>query len=156
MKVRILAYVALGIALYFGNVAVQSYLGRRAFAETGLPAAPLAETLAAAKQNGRFVIADVSAEWCPSCRHFDRAVLSEAPVKQKIRDAFQFTRIEYESETGVALRKQFSLRGIPSLLVLDGDGRLITQLTAGDDPDYFLEQLNEVLVKKEASPGLTR
>lgn len=149
MKVRILGYVALAVALYFGNVALQSYLGRRAFAETGLPAAPLADTLAAAKQNGRLVIADVSAEWCPSCRHFDQAVLSEEPVKQKISDAFQFTRIEYESETGVALRKQFSLRGIPSLLILDSDGRLVTQLTAVDDPDYFLQQLDEVLVKKK-------
>ncbi|CAM2011689.1 thioredoxin family protein [Acanthopleuribacter pedis] len=156
MKVRILIYALLGIGAYFVNVEVQSYLGRRAFAETGLPAAPLTDTLTAAKENNRLVLAAVSADWCPSCRHFDEAVLTEQRVKDTILENYQFTRVDFESESGLALRKEFGIRGIPSMLVLDGEGQLVTQLTAVDDPSLFLEQLDEVLVKKKTANGETR
>lgn len=154
MKVRILIYVLIGIAAYFINVEVQSYLGRRAFADTGLPTASLSETLAAAKQEGRYVIAGVSADWCPSCRHFDQAVLSEEAVKEKILNNYRFARVDYESETGVALREKFGIRGIPSLLVLDAEGQLVTQLTAISDPEMFMQQLDEVLVRKKGQASL--
>ena len=83
--------------LYFGKVEVQSYLGRKAVANTGFEAMSLEQALVAARADEKLVLADMSAIWCPSCRRLDKEVFGDPSVQQAIRAKYVFCRIEYLS-----------------------------------------------------------
>jgi thiol:disulfide interchange protein len=140
---------AIAAAVYFGNVQVQTWLGHRALAATGLEVHALLDGLELARSEEKPVLADLSAIWCSSCRKFDGEVLSDPQVRRRIHDDFVFVRVEYESEEGQAFRERHGLKGFPNLVLLDGEGELIRRLPTTYDPQRF-----EALLRQHTdSPG---
>jgi len=87
-----------------------------------------------------------SASWCPPCKTFtptlnsayNKAIAdgkkvkivfissdkSEAEYLQYYKEKMDFSRMAFESETGVSLFKEYEVKGIPCLVVLNKDGTL--------------------------------
>jgi thiol:disulfide interchange protein len=141
---RILVWTAVGAAVYFGNVRLQTWLGHRAIEETGLTLHTLEEGLQLAGSGNRLVLVDVSAIWCSSCRTFDRKVLADPEVRGIVEDRFVFVRIEHESEAGEAFRERYGVKGFPRLLVLDAAGELVAHLPTVYDAAVFRHALEGV------------
>lgn len=133
--------VLIVVAAYFINVEVQSYLGRKAIAASGLNIHTLAEAKALASQENKQILANLSAIWCPSCRSFDKTVLSDETVQTAIQNKYVFARIEYESEAGEIFRERFDVSGFPRLFILDANGDMIRPVATIRDPDQFRAQL---------------
>ena len=129
------------VAVYFINVEVQTYLGNKALKATGLENIEINAAMDQARDQSKYVLANVSAIWCPSCRTLDREVFSDEAVQREIRERFVFSRIEYESEEGQRFMAQYALTGFPNLLVIDPDGKLIKQLPVTSDPERFRSEL---------------
>jgi thiol:disulfide interchange protein len=126
---------------YFGNVEVQSYLGRKAVANTGFTPISLELALVAAKAEDKLILADMSAIWCSSCRRLDAEVFGDSVVQQAIREKYIFSRIEYESDEGEAFMEKYNVTGFPTLLVLDAEGNLVRQLPLTFDPQEFASMI---------------
>ena len=133
-----LPFIVFGLALYFGNVELQSYLGRQALAETGLTHLSLEQAFAKAQREEKLVLADMSAIWCPTCRKLDQQVFSNDQVKQAINEKYVFARIEYESDAGKAFMKKYNVSGFPTLLILNANGEKLVHLPLTFDPESFL------------------
>lgn len=133
-----LPYVVIIAVFYFGNIGVQSYLGRKAMAETGLTMLSLDEALTKARAENKLVLADLSAVWCSSCRKLDKSVLSNQQVKAAIEKKYIFSRIEYESPEGKAFMAQYQVRGFPTLVVIDAEGSKVSVLPLTFDPGQFM------------------
>ena len=137
-----LGITALVVVLaYFGNVEVQTYLGKKALTETGLEVLSLDQALVTAKAESKPILADLSAIWCPSCRTLDRKVLADPEVRRAIQQNFVFARIEYESKEGQAFQQRYGVRGFPNLLILSPDGEKLRQLPVVFDPVAFRQSL---------------
>lgn len=135
----LLVYAGILALFYFGHVEIQTFLGERALAKVELDMPSLAVALKQARQEGKPVLLDVSAIWCPSCRRLDSTVLSNPEVKQAIEHRYVFSRVEYESLEGEAVQQRYGVRGFPTLLVLNGNGELIRTLPPSYDPDTFIK-----------------
>lgn len=136
-----LPYIAIPLVVYFGNVEVQSYLGKKALEEIELPKLSLEEALSEAAIQDKLVIADLSAIWCPSCRKLDQNVLAKPEVKAAIERDFVFSRIEYESDEGKAFAEKYNVSGFPTLLVLDPQGNKLRKLPLTFSPQEFINLL---------------
>lgn len=134
-------FLALLVAAYFINVEVQSYLGRKAAEATGLPKHTLEQALTLAKQQGKPVLAEFSAVWCPACRRFDQDVLSSPKVKQHIEQHYIFTRVDYDTDEGQAFMARYHAKGTPTLLILNAAGEQTKRLRLEFEPAKFLNQL---------------
>ena len=132
------------VPAYFVNVEVQSMLGRKAQAATGLEDLTLDAALSRAAVTEKLVLVDMSAIWCPNCRRLDKNVFADAAVQLAINDRFFFARVDYESEEGKAFQQRYSVRGFPVLLVLRADGSLVEQLPIIMNPDAFRVRLAQV------------
>ena len=141
---KILTWAAIAALVYFGNVRLQTWLGHRALAQTGLEIHTLEEGMRLAADSDRLVLANVSAIWCSSCRTFDKEVLGDDAVRRLIESDFVFVRLEYESDEGKAFREEYEVQGFPRLVVLDADGRLLARLPTVYDAAVFRASLQGV------------
>lgn len=134
-------YAVIIAGIYFANVEVQTYLGKKALHATGLEVVELDRALALADREDKLVLADMSAIWCPTCRRLDRTVFSNSRVQDAIAASYVFSRIEYESAEGEAFMEKYNVFGYPTLLVLNPDGSLARRLPLTFDSDAFIAAL---------------
>lgn len=137
-----LFFGVIATALYFGNVELQTYLGKQAMQKVGFAELTLEQALQIAGEQNKLVLADMSAIWCPSCRKLDREVLSQPIVNKAIKRDYVFVRIEYESAAGKAFQEQYAVSVFPTLLVLNPDGEKIRNIGLTFDKDEFIRRLS--------------
>lgn len=118
-------------------------MGKEAFAATELPVRTLAQAKAMAKAEGKPLLIDIAAYWCPMCRRFDREVLSNSTVKETIQNQYVFVRVDSEAEGTRSLMKGYGVYAYPSLLITDADGVLIRRLPTTFDAEEFLQALTQ-------------
>lgn len=139
--ISIALFAVVALAVYFGNVEIQTWLGEKALAETGLEMRTLSEAMAKAKAENKLVLADMSAIWCPSCRKLDQEIFSNPDVQNALKEKYVFARIEYESDEGKAFMTEYGIRGFPTLLALDANGAKLREIPATLDPYDFIANL---------------
>lgn len=139
--IKYLVLAAVLVAAYFINVEVQTRLGEKALAATGLESHSLPEALQTAAAQQKVVLANLSAIWCPTCRNLDKRVFSNERVKQRLSENYVVARIEYESPEGEAFKQRYDATTFPTLLVLAPSGDVLRELPVTTDPDEFLSFL---------------
>jgi thiol:disulfide interchange protein len=137
----ILAATVIGIGGYFAHTAWQTQRGEAALKATALEFLPLDQALALAKVQGKPVLVDFSAIWCPTCRVLHSEVFTNANVKAAITTGFVLSRVDYEEPEARAFLQRYEVRGFPTLLVLSADGALVRRVPVSFDPVALAESL---------------
>ncbi|MFM8798903.1 MAG: thioredoxin family protein, partial [Fluviibacter sp.] len=90
---------------------------------------------------------DVYADWCVSCKEFERDTLSDPAVRQAL-EAFTLIRVDVTAsdDSARSLLKRFGLYGPPGMVFYAPGGRLLHDATLAGyvGPEAFLKQLNHV------------
>ena len=92
------------------------------------PRPEIAAAVAAAKRDGKHVLLDFGADWCPDCRVLD-VVLKDPAAEPFVRSSFNIVRIDVgrRDKNGDLVEQYRATSGewIPALVVLDGTGTVI-------------------------------
>lgn len=126
--------------VYFGNQAVQSWLGQRAIDNSGIEHLAFDEALDLSEMQEKPVLAVFGALWCPPCRKLDKEVFSDPQVQTTIHSDFAFTRLNHDSEDRIWFQK-YGVDRFPTLIAIDGNGNEISRLKTTYDPEVFNRQL---------------
>jgi thiol:disulfide interchange protein len=143
-KKRVLwIFVATVIAIggYFAHTAWQTQRGEAALRATALDFLPLEQALVLAKTQGKPVLVDFSAIWCPICRVLHAEVFTNAAVKQAITSGFVLSRVDYESPEARTFMQRYEVQGFPTLLVLSAEGKLVRRVPISLDPATLASSL---------------
>ena len=129
-------FVAAVVALggYFAHTAWQTQRGEAALKATALEFLPLEQALALAKVQGKPVLVDFSAIWCPTCRLLHAEVFTNATVKQAITSGYVLSRVDYDSPEARTFMQRYEVQGFPTLLVLSAAGMLVRRVPVSFDP----------------------
>jgi len=99
-------------------------------------------------QNGTPVIIDFYADWCIPCKELDNFTFSN---EQVVDQAENFTTLKADLTQNNApevqqLKQQYEIRGVPTIVFLDGDGNEIEslRLTGFESAQKFLERMDKV------------
>lgn len=130
----IFAGVAVVFGGYFAHTAWQTRRGEEALHATALEFLPLDRALAVAKVQGKPVLVDFSAIWCPTCRVLHAEVFTNAAVKESIKAGFVLSRVDFESPEARSFMQRYEVKGFPTLLVLSADGGLLRLVPVSFDP----------------------
>ena len=108
---------------------------------------PVARTLEEAKERAlaedRPILIDFYADWCGPCKLFNRDSHSDADVMAAL-DQVILLKIDTEIQSGRAMAQEYGVRGLPTFVLVSGEGKTITSWTGYAKP-FFLDSLNKAL-----------
>ncbi len=104
---------------------------------------------AAALQNQRPVILDFTAEWCAKCKELEKFTFSDQSVisySEKF-DLFKVDMTKNNSEKVEKLRQKFDIKGLPTVIFINGDGEEVKDLriTGFVESDKFLDIMQKTM-----------
>lgn len=94
--------------------------------------------LAEARRDGRRVVVDFSADWCPPCIAMKHDVWPDPRVARAVAEGFVPVLIDVDHDTAASAR--YGVESIPTVLVLDASGAVQQRgapLTAGGMLDFL-------------------
>ncbi len=104
--------------------------------------------LGQAREGGRFVLIDFSAEWCLPCKELDHKTFVKPEVVAATADivTLRADLTESASPEVAAIRKQFAIKGVPTVVFIDKNGaeRKDLRVFGYVDGDEFLERVKRL------------
>lgn len=104
--------------------------------------------LADAKSNQQYVIIDFAAEWCLPCKELDHKTFSPDEVVEATSDfiALKADLTRSGSKEVADIRKEFAIKGVPTVVFLDRTGKERTDLRVFGfvDKNDFLKRIDKL------------
>lgn len=94
-------------------------------------------------QENKLIFLDAYATWCGPCKWMAKNVFTNDSVADYFNANFINAKIDMESGEGIEIAKQYNVNVYPSLLFIDGQGKLIYRATGAHQPQPFIELAKE-------------
>lgn len=112
----------------------------------------LAQALTKAKKENKLVFIDCYFTGCVPCELMDKNVFPNTAVSKLLENDFITLKVNvFTEKLGDTLKVQHILNGFPTFLVLNGDGKLVTNTSGYKDPGDLILLLTDA--KSEAKKG---
>lgn len=116
----------------------------------GIPWIPYDDDLLAqAKTENRPVVIDFTAEWCIPCEVLEHETFSQPEVIEAVKNIvpLRVDLTQSASEEVVDLRRKYKIRGVPTIVFINSDGRERSDLRVVHfiEKDEFLEKLTSLV-----------
>ena len=97
------------------------------------------------KTNPGVFIIKFGAEWCGPCKKMAATSFQDPKLAEIYNDKFINLKIDAEkSEEGVEIANNYRVQGYPTLLYLNGDGRLVKSLSGFQTADKLISVANSI------------
>lgn len=77
------------------------------------------QAVAAAKREGKPLLADFSTEWCPSCRNLEKYTLAHPAITSRLE---KFVKVHVDGDAHRDMVSQFNVSGFPTLVAISPKG----------------------------------
>jgi thiol:disulfide interchange protein len=103
------------------------------------------ETLELAKKENKLIFLDIYASWCGPCKLLKSKTFPDAKVGAFYNINFINYAVDAEKGEGINLASIYSVTGYPTLLFIDGNGKLVAKTMGYHNPDELLEVGQKIL-----------
>ncbi|GAB1370429.1 hypothetical protein MASR1M45_04900 [Candidatus Kapaibacterium sp.] len=101
-----------------------------------------------AKAENKIIFLDAYTDWCGWCEVMDKKTFTDADVISFVNKNFIPVKYEMQTGTGKILAMKYRVRGFPSQLYFNSEGKLIYTDIGYKEPKKFIESLQKVLDSK--------
>ena len=109
------------------------------------------EAFAQAEEEGKLVFVDAYAEWCGPCKRMAATTFKDAQVGEFFNKQFINLKIDMEKGQGLTFRDEYPVSAFPTLLFIDGSGKVVHKEVGGKKTDDFLKLAQLALRKHDNS-----
>lgn len=95
--------------------------------------------LTKAKTENKLIFMDAYTTWCGPCKWMSKNVFTDASVGSYFNEKFVNVKINMEQGEGIELAKKYEVVAYPTLLFIDGNGKLMHVSTGSRPADDFLD-----------------
>jgi len=100
-------------------------------------------------KSGKLIFIDAYASWCGPCKRMAATSFKNPEVGKVYNEQFINLKIDCEKDAdGPELARMYKVKAYPTLLVIDGNGRLIKEVVGMQMEDGLLALANSLKKKK--------
>ncbi|MFD2573469.1 thioredoxin family protein [Spirosoma soli] len=96
------------------------------------------EILKKAKAEKKIIFLDAYASWCQPCKMLQKQVFTKKAVGDFYNDKFINVKMDMEKGEGPALAQVYPLEAYPTLLFIDGNGRVLKKVLGYQSPENLI------------------
>jgi thioredoxin-related protein len=111
------------------------------FAEVHFKQLSMAEAMKLAKKEKKAIMVDFYTDWCSWCKVLDRQTYSDKKVGEFAEDHFISLKVDAEKGDGIALAKQYSVQGYPTVMFFAADGKVLNRVVGYQDTSAFTRSM---------------
>lgn len=104
-----------------------------------------AQTLEQAKKENKLIFLDAFASWCGPCKLLDKNVFPKKEVGDYFNANFLNLHIDMEKGEGIEIAKKYSIYSYPTLLFIDGDGKVVYKAAGYMSPQELISIAKEAV-----------
>ena len=130
---KIFATLAAALVLVAANAADANW-------QTDLPKAQAQ----AAKEKKMVLLDFTGSDWCGWCKELDKKTYSDAKVIAFAKDKLVSVKVDTETPDGAKLQQKFEVSGLPTIMFLDGDGKVQGKIVGFKPAAPFLAKMEIV------------
>lgn len=140
MKVLAIVIITIGVmGLSFVNAPSISSEGIN-FQDISFQAA-----LKKAKKEKKLIFVDAYAEWCGPCKWMEANTFREKEVGDAFNKKFINLKIDMEKGEGPELARKYNVRAYPTLMLINGDGKVVKRILGAKKKGQLLSEVQEYL-----------
>ena len=109
------------------------------------------EALAEAKAEDKIIFVDAYTTWCGPCKRMAANVFPDEKVGQFYNANFLNVKMDMEKGEGRKIRSEYKVASFPTLLFVDGDGKLVHREVGARQADAFINLGKKALKKVDYS-----
>jgi thiol:disulfide interchange protein len=115
---------------------------QKSSSSVSLPFAPLSfdEAIVRARAEKKLVLVDMTADWCTWCTKMDEDVFTNARVQAALLGYIPI-KVNADKGGGRSVASRYHVEGLPTFLLVDGDGELVGRFEGYLPVDAFLVKL---------------
>lgn len=112
------------------------------------------EAILKAKAENKKVFIDVYTVWCGPCKRIDANVFQQKEIGDRMNPDYISIKIEAEKDDDRESLQPYSVKGYPTMLILDGDGKLLHRIVGSTSVQGFHRELNMLLPPEQLPHNL--
>lgn len=110
------------------------------------------EAKAESKKTGRLIFMDCFTTWCGPCKRLSSQVFTQEEVGNFFNKSFINVKFDMEKGEGPSIAKEYGISAYPTLLFIDGAGKLMHRKVGGTDPAGLIAEGQIAAKKNDLSP----
>jgi thioredoxin 1 len=91
-----------------------------------------------AKAENKVIFLDAYTSWCGPCKMLQKNVFTQKSVGDYFNKEFINVKMDMEKGEGITLSQIYPLEGYPTLLFIDGNGRVVKKILGYQNPQQLL------------------
>jgi thioredoxin 1 len=103
------------------------------------------QALKKAKKEKKLIFVDAYAVWCGPCKWMEANTFREKEVGDAFNKEFINLKIDMEKGEGPELARKYNVRAYPTLLLIDGDGKVVKRIVGAQKKNQLLSAVDEYI-----------
>ncbi len=105
-----------------------------------------------AEAEGKLVFVDIYTTWCLPCRLMDEEVFTDREIQDYLNKHFISYKVDAEKDNGPNIAAIYEVQVYPTLLFMDGQGRVVLRKDGSAMQTEFLKLAQEAVEKAQSAP----
>ena len=97
-----------------------------------------------AQVEGKYVFIDFYADWCVPCKWMDETTYADRNVINTLQNDFVSVKVNIDDFDGFTLKEEYNVRVLPTVIVLDQNGKVVRRYEESMSPSKLKDVLVEI------------
>lgn len=144
------------VVLLLSIIVINSSFAQNSNIKVDFKEIDIVTAISLANEKGILVFCNFSTSWCAPCKKMLENVYTDKNVVGIMNKNFISLYIDSEAKEWIDVAKKFQIKGYPTMIILDGEGKEKGRFSGGREKNQFLAEIDIIMDDSRSPTALKR